>query len=88
MFCNSKNLFRKLIYSSEIGFLSYEISYSRTIISKIGGAGTFWPLYYYFKSNLDNFENFGNTEKGLGGAGRSSPPNGDEWHKLKKECTK
>jgi len=63
MFRNSKNLFQKLIYSSETdpfrtGFLNYETPYFKTIIFRIGDAGAFSSLYYYFKDNLDNFKNF------------------------------
>jgi len=83
MFRNSKNLFqnnlfRKLIYSFgishfRIGFLNYITFYYETIISEIGDTEVFSSLHYYFKSNLDNFKNFGVRKERFRGAGRCSP---------------
>jgi len=33
------------------------------IISRIGDTGAFLSLHYYFKDNLDNFENFEGKER-------------------------
>jgi len=53
------------IYSFETGFLNYKTFYSEKIIFKIGSAGIFSFLHYYFKGNLDNFKNFESAKKRL-----------------------